>query len=177
MMSTMTGDEALAVVADPAFDQHFLVSPEKLALLIAAAGIMPTDRVVEVGAGAGTVARTLPQSGSLTVVELDDRLIGRLRENVPDARIIQGDALTTIREVSCDVLISNLPNDITESLLDILPEIPFRTAVLTVGKSADLVRLGEKFECSEVTTISGPDFVPPQPQVSRIVRVVRGGAR
>jgi 16S rRNA A1518/A1519 N6-dimethyltransferase RsmA/KsgA/DIM1 with predicted DNA glycosylase/AP lyase activity len=176
MMPTMTGDDALAIVADPAFEQHFLVSPEKLALLIEAAGITLTDRVVEVGAGAGTVARALPHCGSLTVVELDGRLIGRLRENVPDARIIHGDALAVIREVTCDVLISNLPNKITESLLDVLPEIPFRTAVLTVGKSADLAGMGQTFECAEVTTISGSDFVPPQPGASRIVRVTRRGA-
>jgi 16S rRNA A1518/A1519 N6-dimethyltransferase RsmA/KsgA/DIM1 with predicted DNA glycosylase/AP lyase activity len=168
----MSDDDALAVAADPSFGQHFLVSPTKLSLLVEAAGIRPTDHVVELGAGAGTVARSLPDCERLTVVELDDRLIGRLRRNVPCAVVIQGDALRVIHEISCDVLIGNLPNAVTESLIDVLPELPFRTAVLAVGETSDLERLRPGLEWSEVTTISGDDLVPPQRGTSRIVRIV-----
>ena len=62
----------------------------------------------------------LPLGASLTVIELDDRLIDFLLENVPHARILQGDALKLIQEVSCDVLISNLPMRVTESLIALL---------------------------------------------------------
>lgn len=166
-------DEELTSLADPEFQQYFLVSGEKLALIMAAAGITPDDRVVEVGAGAGTVARRIPPCKSLTVVELDERLIPTLRKNVPEASIIQGEALTVLRELSFDVLIGNLPNAVTESLIDILPELPFRIAVLATGATSDLTRLGAEFDVMEIGTITADDFQPPQPSVSRLVRVAR----
>jgi hypothetical protein len=54
-----------------------------------------------------------------------------------------------------------------------MPGLSFRTAVLAVGQSANLDALGHEFSWSQVTTITGDDFIPPQPVVSRIVRVVR----
>src|ERR1700730_16075969 len=111
----MPTDREIAANADPEFQQHFLVSADKLAKLIAAADIRPTDDVLEVGAGIGTVARELPKSRSLTVMELDERLIEFLRKNVPHANVMQGDALEMIQRVSFDVLIGNLPNTVTES--------------------------------------------------------------
>ena len=119
----MPSDREIAANADPKLQQHFLVSAEKLSKLISAAGIRPTDDVLEVGAGIGTVARELPRSRSLTLVELDDRLIGFLRQNVPHAKVVQGDALEIIRLMSFDVLIGNLPNTVTESLLRLMPEL------------------------------------------------------
>jgi hypothetical protein len=88
----MQDDREFAARADPKFQQHFLVSAEKLAELIAAAGIRPTDDVLEVGAGIGTVAN-----------------------------VGHGDALDIIRSFSFDVLIGNLPNSVTESLLKLTP--------------------------------------------------------
>jgi Ribosomal RNA adenine dimethylase len=170
----MPTDREIAENADPNFQQHFLVSVEKLSKLISAAGIRPEDDVLEVGAGIGTVARELPKSRSLTLVELDDRLIGYLRQNVPHANVVQGEALEMIRLMSFDVLIGNLPNRVTEALLGLIPALTFRVAVLAVGESTDLDQLGPEFTWSEVTRITGDDFVPPQPSVSRIVRVVPG---
>jgi 16S rRNA A1518/A1519 N6-dimethyltransferase RsmA/KsgA/DIM1 with predicted DNA glycosylase/AP lyase activity len=164
-------DHEIAALADPNLGQYFLNSPEKLAKLVAAADIRPEDDVLEVGAGVGTVARVLPRSKSLTLVEFDSRLIGRLRRNVPRAHLVHGDALEIIRTISFDVLIGNLPHRVTESLIALLPGLSFRTAVLSVGESADLGQLGASLSWSEVTRVSGDDFLPPQPGVSRIVRV------
>lgn len=167
----MQSDRELAALAKPELDQHFLVSAEKLSKLIDAAGIRPTDDVLEVGAGVGTVARALPRSRSLTAVELDERFIEFLRKNVPHAKVMQGDALKIIQDSSFDVLIGNLPHAVTESLIKLLPSLSFRTAILAVGESADLDQLGSVFVWSEVTRITGDDFIPPQTSVSRIVRV------
>jgi 16S rRNA A1518/A1519 N6-dimethyltransferase RsmA/KsgA/DIM1 with predicted DNA glycosylase/AP lyase activity len=167
----MLSDREIAALADPEFEQHFLVSDGKLSQLVAAAGIRPDDDVLEVGAGIGTVARVLPPCRSLTVVELDSRLIGYLRENVPHASVVQGDALEVIQHASFDVLIGNLPHAVTDSLLKLLPGLSFRTAVMAVSTSSDLDQLGPAFSWSEVTRITGDDFVPPQASVSRIVRV------
>jgi len=164
-------DREIAALADPKLGQHFLVSPGKLSKLVAAAGIRPTDDVLEVGAGIGTVARELPQSRSLTLVELDERFTGLLRQNVPRAKVLQGDALSIIHKTSFDVLIGNLPHAVTASLIRLLPRLSFRTAVLAVAESADLDSLGSEFSWSEVATVTGDDFLPPQPSVSRIVKV------
>jgi 16S rRNA A1518/A1519 N6-dimethyltransferase RsmA/KsgA/DIM1 with predicted DNA glycosylase/AP lyase activity len=165
-------DREIAVQADPALGQYFLVSAEKLAKLVSAADIRPADDVLEVGAGIGTVARTLPGSKSLTLVEFDSRLLGTLRQNVPHAHVIHGDALEIIRAMPFDVLIGNLPHRVTDSLLAIMPALSFRTAVLSVSESADLGQLGAGLAWSEVVRTSGDDFIPPQPGVSRIIKVV-----
>jgi 16S rRNA A1518/A1519 N6-dimethyltransferase RsmA/KsgA/DIM1 with predicted DNA glycosylase/AP lyase activity len=47
----MQSDREIAALADPKLGQHFLVSPEKLAKLVAAAGIRPTDDVLEAKRG------------------------------------------------------------------------------------------------------------------------------
>jgi 16S rRNA A1518/A1519 N6-dimethyltransferase RsmA/KsgA/DIM1 with predicted DNA glycosylase/AP lyase activity len=172
-MGVMVDDEELSSVADPALGQHFLISPEKVDRLIRAADIQPDDRVLEVGAGAGTIARHMPPCKSLTVVELDTRLIDTLRENVPAARVIEGDALRLASEIPFDVLIGSLPYAVTESLIDVLPNLSFRTAVMTMSESTDLTRLASTFEVAEVMTVSGEDFRPAQPSVSRIVRITR----
>lgn len=170
--AVMHSDREMAARADPQLAQYFLVSAEKLSKLIAAAGIRPTDAVLEVGAGIGTVARALPKSRSLTLVEFDKRFIELLRQNVPHANVVQGDALEIIGQFSFDVLIGNLPHRVTESLLKLMPSLSFRTAVLSVGESTNLDQLGSAFSWSEVTRITGDDFLPPQPSVSRIVRVI-----
>jgi 16S rRNA A1518/A1519 N6-dimethyltransferase RsmA/KsgA/DIM1 with predicted DNA glycosylase/AP lyase activity len=172
MMKQPVSREELTTIANAEMDQYFLVSPEKLSKLYEAAAIQAGDDVVEVGAGAGTVSRYMPQTKSLTVVELDDRLIDLLRRHAPaNAKLIQGDALDIIRKLRFDVLIANLPNTITEELLPILPELTFRTAVLAVGEHTDVSDLTDQFEVSEVAIIFGDDFAPPQPSVSRLVKV------
>jgi phospholipid N-methyltransferase len=168
----MHDDADIPAFADPRLGQHFLVSADKLAKLVEAVGIRPTDDVLEVGAGIGTVARMLPVSRSLAVVEIDDRLIEFLKKNGPRAKVLRGDALEIVQRASFDVLIGNLPHKVTESLLESMPRLSFRTAILSIGESTDLSPLNRKFSWSEVTRTTGEDFIPPQPSVSRLVRVV-----
>jgi 16S rRNA A1518/A1519 N6-dimethyltransferase RsmA/KsgA/DIM1 with predicted DNA glycosylase/AP lyase activity len=165
-------DDEIAAQADPALGQHFLVSAEKLSKLVAAAGVRAEDDVVELGAGVGTVARELPRARSLTVVEFDSRLLPFLRRNVPYAHVVHGDALEIVGVISFDVLIGNLPHRVTDSLLEILPSLSFRTAILSVGESADLDQLQPGFIWSEVARATGDDFLPPQSSLSRIILVV-----
>jgi len=88
---------------------------------------------------------------------------------------LQGDALEIIDKLAFDVLIGSLPHAVTESLLKLLPGLSFRTAVLAVGESTDLDSLDAEFSWSEVTRITGNDFLPPQSSVSRIVKVIPVG--
>lgn len=166
-------NQDLGAIADSKLEQHFLVSDNKIALIYEAASIRPGDRVVELGAGAGTVTRLAPPCRTLTAVELDERLFESLRSNAPKATILIGDALTIVQNLSFDVLIGNLPGFVTDDLLAMLPRLEFRVAVLAVGDGADTGNISSDFAVSEVTKITGSDFIPPQPSVSRIVKVTR----
>jgi 16S rRNA (adenine1518-N6/adenine1519-N6)-dimethyltransferase len=65
--------------------QHFLADPVALGRIVAAADLEPEEVVVEVGAGAGTLTRLLAeQAGRVVALELDDSLVGILREELAD---------------------------------------------------------------------------------------------
>ncbi len=154
-------------------DQHFLSNPVKLTLLIEAAGIQPTDHVVEVGAGIGTVAEHVPACQSLTVIEYDINLIPHLRKRVPRADVIQGDALSILPAVRCDILVSNLPSKLTAALVDLLRRLSFRMAVMTVSSIDELAALEGAFMCERVAVLEPDDFRPRQSARAEIVRIAR----
>src|SRR4029077_13855232 len=55
--------------------QHFLIDPAMARRIVALAGVGPDDRVVEVGAGLGSLTVALAASGApVTAVEIDVRL-------------------------------------------------------------------------------------------------------
>ncbi|HET9648225.1 MAG TPA: rRNA adenine N-6-methyltransferase family protein, partial [Microlunatus sp.] len=170
---TQYTDADLAEIADPQYEQHFLVSSQKLNLIVSAAGIRTSDAVVEIGAGAGTVARHFPVCRSLTVIELDQRLIARLRDAVPHATVIQGDALALLEALPVDVLVSNLPNRTTAGLLKLLPALELRTAIVAMSEASAREPAPPGYVAEFVTTIGGDDFRPPQPSTSTVVRLTR----
>jgi hypothetical protein len=168
----VTGEEEISL-ARSELDQYFLYDLRKIGLLVQAAGILITDDVIEIGAGIGTVARHLPPSRSLTVVELDARFTEILKKKVPQARVIQGDALTVITRLQCDVLISNLPSSITQKVIEKLPELPARTVVMTTGDNDSFENVRKYYSREFVVSISGDDFRPPQPAQSHIIKLTR----
>jgi 16S rRNA A1518/A1519 N6-dimethyltransferase RsmA/KsgA/DIM1 with predicted DNA glycosylase/AP lyase activity len=159
-------------LARPELDQYFLRDPQKIGLLVQAAGIVSTDDVIEIGAGIGTVARHLPPSRSLTLVELDARFTEILKKNVPQARVIQGDALTVITRLHCDVLLSNLPSSITQKVIEKLPELSVRTVVMATGDDNSFENV-RNYSRELVVSIGGDDFQPPQPVQSHIIKLTR----
>ena len=170
----MPVDDELNIETNPHLDQHFLSNPAKLALLIEAADIQLSDYVVEVGAGIGTVAEHIPLCQGLTVIEYDVNLIPHLRKSVPHAQVIQGDALSTLATVPCDVLLSNLPSRLTPTLVELLPSLDFRVALVTVSSIDKLVQLDDSFMLEAVMVLEPDDFRPRQMARAVIVRVTRG---
>jgi len=77
--------------------QNFLTDPVALSRIVEAADLSAEDRVVEVGAGLGTLTRPLAERvRQVVAVELDARLVDILHErlaNLSNVRIIQGDIL------------------------------------------------------------------------------------
>jgi hypothetical protein len=115
----------------------------------------------------------LPPSASLTLIELDERLTTHLRTSAPHATVIQGDALDIIRDIPCDVLLSNLPRAATRDLIELLPELSFRTAIIAMGEDQVFTQVGQHFTSTVVTTAEGGDFRPPQPARSLLVKLSR----
>lgn len=167
----------LAALSDPAKDQYFLTNSAKLQFILDATDIRETDTVVEIGAGAGTVARVLPRCASLTLIELDDRLIPTLRSNAPDyASVLNTDGLALLRQgrLQADVILANLPSEVTANLATLLPELDFRVAVVTAGSAEPFdAALSEQLEYSVLTAIRGNDFTPPQPGTTYLVSARR----
>jgi 16S rRNA A1518/A1519 N6-dimethyltransferase RsmA/KsgA/DIM1 with predicted DNA glycosylase/AP lyase activity len=169
-------DDERSIQTNSELDQHFLSNPVKLALLINAADIQPTDHVVEVGAGIGTVAEHIPLCEHLTVIEYDGNLISHLRKRVPHAHVIQGDALRILPTVRCDVLLSNLPWRLTPTLVGLLPSLSFRVALVTVSSIDKLVSMEGAFMLEAVTVLEPDDFWPQQEKRAAVVRITRSDA-
>jgi 16S rRNA (adenine1518-N6/adenine1519-N6)-dimethyltransferase len=78
--------------------QHFLTDPAILDRIVAALDPAPTDLVIEIGPGEGTLTRRLaPRVGRVFAIEKDSRLVEALRHAVPplppSVTVVEGDAL------------------------------------------------------------------------------------
>lgn len=172
----MPVDDERSIQTNAELDQHFLSNPVKISLLVKAAGIQPTDHVVEAGAGIGTVAEHIPVCERLTVIEYDGNLIPHLRKRVPHAHVIQGDALHILPPVRCDVLLSNLPWKLTPTLVGLLSGLDFRVALVTVSSIDKLTSLNGSFILEAVTVLEPDDFRPRQMKRATVVRITRAEA-
>ncbi len=161
------------IPTDSELDQHFLINPARLKLLTESAAIRSTDDVVEVGAGIGTVAEHVTTCRSLTTIEYDGNLIPYLRQRVPHALVLQGDALALLTRLPCDVLLSNLPSSLTPALAELLPTLGFRVAVVTVPTIKQMERLHEAFTLKLVTVLHEDDFQPRQAMTVEVVKFLR----
>ena len=124
--------------------QNFLQDPMALEKIIVAAEIRPTDRVLEIGPGLGSLTRYLAASArEVVAVELDPGLLPPLQAALapyPNVRLIHGDIL----ELSTDDLIqeegylvaANIPYYITSAVIRHLLESKRkpRRIVLTIQK-------------------------------------------
>jgi 16S rRNA (adenine1518-N6/adenine1519-N6)-dimethyltransferase len=105
--------------------QNFVIDPNTIRKIVAAAGLSPRDKVVEIGPGLGSLTLGLLEKvNQLAVIELDFRLAGRLRQtldqraNGHSCQIIAADAMTvTSLPFSPDALVANLPYNISVPVL------------------------------------------------------------
>ena len=91
--------------------QNFMTDESVLGKIVAAAQLTPRDVVLEVGAGLGHLTRLLTQqAGRVIAVELDDRLMPILRDQLAgcdNVTLVEGDIL----ELSLPSLLSPLCSD------------------------------------------------------------------
>lgn len=117
--------------------QNFVVDPNTVRRVARLAGVGPGSRVVEVGAGLGSLTLALAETGAaVTAVEVDSALVPVLRGVVGDVvsgapvRVVEGDALRLDwgQLLGGDgdwTLVANLPYNIATPLVaDLLDGVP-----------------------------------------------------
>ena len=124
--------------------QNFLEDPLALEEIVAAADIQPTDTVLEIGPGLGSLTRYLAASArEVVAVELDQHLLSPLKAvlaSYSNVRLIHGDILELspndlIQEPNY-IVAANIPYYITSALIRHLLESASkpRRIVLTIQK-------------------------------------------
>lgn len=124
--------------------QNFLQEPQALEEIVAAAEIQPTDTVLEIGPGLGSLTRYLAVSArEVIAVELDQDLMPPLKavlQPYPNVRLIYGDILKLSPkelELARDyIVVANIPYYITSAVIRHLLESKEnpRRIVLTIQK-------------------------------------------
>lgn len=102
--------------------QNFVVDPNTIRKVIKVAGLAPTDRVIEVGAGAGSLTLGLAAAaGSVVAVEADSRLEPVLRESLgslANVEIVLADVLSLQpADFKADRMVGNLPYNLAATIV------------------------------------------------------------
>jgi 16S rRNA (adenine1518-N6/adenine1519-N6)-dimethyltransferase len=142
--------------------QHFLLSKNALAKMIGAADIKPSDTIIEIGPGLGTLTKKLAETGAkIIAVEKDPLMVSILKETLADYKniqIIQADAREVI-EVGLQSgrykIVANLPYNIATFLIHSWLEAknPPKMMVLMIQKEA-AQRIAAKPSHSNLLAIS-----------------------
>lgn len=187
-----------------ALGQNFVVDPNTVRRIVRLAGVEPGDRVVEVGAGLGSLTLALAEAGAhVTALELDRHLIPVLAEVLagadPRPTVVHGDALDLAwSEVLGEgtgawQLVANLPYNVaTPLVLDVLDGVPAidRLLVMVQREVAERLAAGPGTKTYGIPSVKvaywaeaeivgrvGPSVFLPKPRVeSALVRVVRRAA-
>jgi 16S rRNA (adenine1518-N6/adenine1519-N6)-dimethyltransferase len=178
-----------------ALGQNFVVDPNTVRRIAWLAGVGPGDRVVEIGAGLGSLTLALADTGAdVTAIELDTRLVPILREVVPaTVRVVEGDARrldwATLLDGPAE-LVANLPYNVaTPLVLDLLDEVPAigRMLVMVQREAGERLAAGPGSASYGIPSVKvafwakaelvgsvPPTVFLPQPRVSSVlVRIVR----
>ncbi len=111
--------------ADKKLGQNFLQDPIALENIAKAAEIQPTDTVLEIGPGLGSLTRYLAVSAKQVIaVELDERLLPPLKAVItpyPNVLLIHGDILelspSDLITEKDYLVVANIPYNITSALI------------------------------------------------------------
>lgn len=123
--------------------QNFVVDPNTVRKIVRLAGVGAETKVVEIGAGLGSLTLALAETGaSVVAVEIDRHLIDGLRENTSartNVAVLHADAMTLDwnsvlpPEQGPYTLVANLPYNIATPLVaDLLDFVPQITVMLVM---------------------------------------------
>lgn len=178
-----------------ALGQNFVVDPNTIRKVVAAARLDTTDRVLEIGAGAGSLTVALASScAHVIALERDPRLIPVLEElfaRVANVDVVEVDALhVDLGGFGANRMVANLPYNIAATLvvkvLEEAPDIDVSTVMTqrevgerlaaavrskAYGQTSVMVRYFARAEV--VARISRRAFYPIPNVDSVLVRLVR----
>lgn len=180
-----------------ALGQNFLADPNTAERIVRLAGVGPGDRVVEIGAGLGSLTVALAGGDvDLIAVEMDRRLAHVLRTEAapPGVRVVEGDALRldwgAVLGPGSWRLVANLPYNVaTPLVIGLLESVPAISDMLVMVQR----EVGERMAAgvghplygavsakiaywaeAEVAGRVPPTVFVPRPKVeSALVRIVR----
>ena len=141
------------LVPRKALGQHFLADPNLVHKLVGLAALEPGRRVVEVGAGTGTLTRALAEAAAQVVAyEVDERLrpvLSEVLEGLDNVEVRFADALAV------------LPDDLGEGPWTLVANLPYNVGtplllkILTDGSNVDRFVVMVQKEVAERLT-AGP---------------------
>jgi 16S rRNA (adenine1518-N6/adenine1519-N6)-dimethyltransferase len=183
-----------------ALGQNFVADPNTVRRIARLAGLGAGDRVLEIGAGLGSLTLALAETGALVVaVETDRHLVPVLRSVVEPAgvEVVEGDALTLDLPALLAAhgggawsLVANLPSNVaTPLVMRTLTEVPTVTRLLVMvqrevgermaavvgddGYGAVSVRVAYFAQAEVVGRVPASVFIPRPRVESVLVRFVR----
>ena len=120
--------------------QNFVVDPNTVRRIARLAGVGAGDRVVEIGAGLGSLTLALAETGAaVTAIEVDSGLVPALRSVVEPVgvTVVEGDALrldwSSLLGADRWVLVANLPYNVATPLVaDLLDGVPAISRMLVM---------------------------------------------
>ena len=130
--------------------QNFVIDPNTIRKIVAAANLEASDKVVEIGPGLGSLTLGLLEKvDQLVAIEFDEKLANRLvdtlKQKAPDksCRIIHADAMTVTKlDTQPDALVANLPYNISVPvILHFLENFPSISKVLVLVQAEVAARL------------------------------------
>jgi 16S rRNA (adenine1518-N6/adenine1519-N6)-dimethyltransferase len=130
--------------------QNFVIDPNTIRKIVAAANLSATDKVVEIGPGLGSLTLGLLEKvDQLIAIEFDQKLASKLastlKQKAPDksCQIVHADAMgVTELGFEPDALVANLPYNISVPvILHFLESFPSITKVLVLVQAEVAARL------------------------------------
>jgi 16S rRNA (adenine1518-N6/adenine1519-N6)-dimethyltransferase len=121
---------AHGVTPKKSWGQNFVIDPNTIRKVVEVAGVSGDDRVLEIGAGAGSLTLGLANvAAHVTAVEIDPRLLPVLADTLKGAGnvdVVAGDALKLpLGSFGARALVANLPYNVaTPLVLRVLREAP-----------------------------------------------------
>ncbi|MFZ4810539.1 MAG: 16S rRNA (adenine(1518)-N(6)/adenine(1519)-N(6))-dimethyltransferase RsmA, partial [Ilumatobacteraceae bacterium] len=141
--------------------QNFVADPNTVRRIARLANVGIGDRVLEIGAGLGSLTLALAETGAqIRAVEVDRGIVPVLRAvvaDVPNVEVIEGDAMsldwgTVLAGEAPWVLVANLPYNVATPLVcDLLDDVP------AIGRIVVMVQreVADRFAASPRTAAYG----------------------